>query len=173
PHHGIFFGKDARFGQQSCSVMGRRALASPGPVPSQSGSISGGTKIMAEEQGSAQLLERLRSEQRECWDRGEHVLAEMYLQQHATLRDSADSALELVYNEVLLREKCGETPHLEEYVQRFPQLAPGLKRLFEVHQVLESGPSLTGSTLEATSNGTMPIISAADLPDIAGYEIRR
>ena len=123
---------------------------------------------MAEERTSAQLLERLRNEQRKRWEGGERVLAETLLQHHVTLQANADCALELVYNEMLLREKFGDPPQLEEYVERFPQFAPGLKRLFEVHQVLESGGTLDGTPLEGT-----PGTSTADLPAVPGYEVLR
>src|SRR5260370_12823734 len=123
---------------------------------------------MAEERTPAQLVERLRSEQRQRWEGGERVLAETLLQQHAALQTDTDSALELVYNEMLLREKFGDPPQLEEYVERFPQLAPGLKRLFEVHQILESDHSLGGTSLEGT-----PGTSTASLPAVPGYEVLR
>jgi WD40 repeat protein/serine/threonine protein kinase len=131
---------------------------------------------MAEERVHARLIEALRAEQRRCWQDGTRVLAESYLQQHRTLRDDAEGALELVYNEVLLREQRGEAPRLEEYQQRFPQLAGQLEPLFEVHRALEGG-SLAELSPDQTmlqeflSGMTAP--GPSGLPAVPGYEIIR
>src|SRR5439155_8779979 len=73
-----------------------------------------------------------------------------------------------VYKEVLLREQGGESPQLAEYVQRFPQFAAGLERLFEVHEVLQSGRSLAGTSWDGVQDS-----SSVDLPEIPGYEVLR
>src|SRR5262245_18772831 len=65
----------------------------------------------------------LQDEQRARWQRGERVLVEQLLSQHPTVKVDAEGLLELVYNEVLLREQRGECPRHEEYVDRFPQLS--------------------------------------------------
>src|SRR5438128_3816145 len=93
---------------------------------------------MAQERTAADLVETLRSEQRYRWTAGDRVGAEMYLQQYPAFQADQDSALELVYHEVMLREERGETPQLGDYLQRFPQLAGQLAPLFEVHRALES-----------------------------------
>ncbi len=46
---------------------------------------------------------------------------EKYLERHPALRDDVTCALQLVYQEVLLREENGEARGLEEYLRRFPQ----------------------------------------------------
>jgi len=51
------------------------------------------------------------------------VPAEVYLQRHPELDDDPGAVLELISHEVLLREKAGERPTLEEYLQRFPHHA--------------------------------------------------
>jgi serine/threonine protein kinase len=88
-------------------------------------------------QHSGQLATLLRDDQRACWRRGERVAVEVYLDRHPAL--SADAQLDLIYNEVVLLQEAGETPHLEEYLRRFPQFAAQLKDQFEVDQALESG----------------------------------
>jgi hypothetical protein len=72
----------------------------------------------------ASVLSRLLDEQSRCWQQGEHVSVEGYLQRHPELRDNVPALLDLIYHEILLRERAGERPILEEYLQRFPAHAP-------------------------------------------------
>src|SRR5262249_4352851 len=44
--------------------------------------------------------------------------------------------LDLIYNEVVLREQAGETPALADYLPRFPNLEADLRLQFEVDQAL-------------------------------------
>jgi hypothetical protein len=82
------------------------------------------------------LVDSFRSDQRRRWQRGDRVPAEAYLQSEPDLRADADQALELVYGEFLLREELGDTPTLDEYVRRFPQLAVRLRQQVEFHRAL-------------------------------------
>src|SRR5438270_8698604 len=124
---------------------------------------------MASEPVPADLVEALRGDQRRRWQAGDRVPAETYLQDHPTLRADADGGLELVYNEVVLREERGEAPQVGEYLKRFPEFADRLTPLFEVHRALESGragddaPTWPGEGVTATSD--------LGLPDIDGYEL--
>src|SRR5262249_44706200 len=47
-----------------------------------------------------------------------------------------DGLLDLIYNEIVLREERGDKPQLEEYVRRFPQHAEQLRWQFSVHEGL-------------------------------------
>jgi serine/threonine protein kinase len=81
-----------------------------------------------------------------------------------------------VYNEILLREERGETPRLEEYLQRFPQFAAQLKPLFEVHRALESGSLLDPSRDRTMTQKTLPetqAVGPTKLPVLPGYEVLR
>jgi serine/threonine protein kinase/WD40 repeat protein len=131
---------------------------------------------MADEHTETQLLEALRSDQRHRWQDGDRIRAEAYVTQHPALQAKPEYALELVYNEVLLREQQGEAPHLDEYLKRFPQLAAQLKPLFEVHQALESGfagetPDIDSRTQELSPGAQ--IVAREGLPDVPGYEVLR
>jgi serine/threonine-protein kinase len=113
---------------------------------------------------AAGLLE----EHRERWRRGERVLVEAYLERHPGLRDDPDAVLELLYSEILLREEGGESPGLEEYLRRFPDLAAQLRDQFEVHQALESRRLFAdAATLSPRPSSAGP----ADHPSVPGYEI--
>jgi hypothetical protein len=95
----------------------------------------------------------LAGDQRARWDKGEPVRVEAYLKRHTGLREDTEALLDLVYNEIVLREEAGEAPQLGEYVQRFPALAGQLYLLFEVHQVIE-GSAAEKFDPEATTDWT-------------------
>jgi tRNA A-37 threonylcarbamoyl transferase component Bud32 len=88
---------------------------------------------------AARLVELLRADQRQRWQRGERVPAEAYLRDHTAVQSDEEAALDLIYSEFVLREDLGETPTFEEYFQRFPQYRPRLERQFRVHQALAWG----------------------------------
>src|SRR5262245_40648293 len=65
----------------------------------------------------------LLAQQRQDWRCGRRAPVEQYLAQSNGLRPSDDELLDLIYNEMMLREESGELPRLEEYLGRFPTLA--------------------------------------------------
>ena len=66
------------------------------------------------------LLALLRNDQRQRWQQGQRLLVETYLEQEPRLRQDDEAVLDLLYNEVLLREEQGDAPRAEEYARRFP-----------------------------------------------------
>jgi serine/threonine-protein kinase len=119
---------------------------------------------MGGEQTSVGLVESLRHRQWRSWQAGDRTTAETILQEHPELQSDADATLELIYNEILLREEAGEAPGLEEYQRRFPVLAGRLALLFEVHSAFEDG---------SLPEPREPTTCGASLPDVPGYEILR
>jgi predicted Ser/Thr protein kinase len=141
---------------------------------------------MAEERTPGQVVAALRDEQRRRWRAGKRVLAEAYLARHPAVRADAECALELVYQEVLLRAERGEAPQLEEYLRRFPEWAARLGPLFEVHQALGSGPLADGASATTVPPRPAPATGAdaatlppepapaevpGDLPQVPGYAL--
>jgi tetratricopeptide (TPR) repeat protein len=123
---------------------------------------------------SPDLVTWLRFDQRQRWQKGERIQVEAYLQERPTLRDAAEAVLDLVYNEIVLREERGETPQLEEYLRRFPQYANDLRLQFDVHRmIVDERVPLGESTAE--SRGLSPNghaeRSRRPPPVIDGYEI--
>jgi len=116
----------------------------------------------------------LRLDQRRRWQEGERVATEAYLERNPGLKSDPEAVLELIYNEILLREEAGTSPWLDEYVARFPQYANQLRIQFEVHQVLE-GSSLTSVNPIAGEDFTPSASDSEALPGegvaIPGYEI--
>jgi WD40 repeat protein/serine/threonine protein kinase len=92
-----------------------------------------------------------------------------------------DALLDLIYNEVLLREARGEKPQVEEYQRRFPDLATQIRDHFEVHQLLNADSLMdaSGRAPDALATAACPIqplskpppAGAAEVPAIPGYEI--
>src|SRR5262249_44991132 len=93
-------------------------------------------------------LEALLSDQSLRWGQGDRLPVEAYLERRPEARLDADQILDLVYHEILLRNRCDEAPQLQEYLERFPELGAELRALFEVHQVLS-----LKAELPSTSSG--------------------
>src|SRR5262249_14904012 len=79
-----------------------------------------------------ETLPGLLAEQRERWRRGERLPVEIYLQRPPGQPFADEQLLDLIYNEILLREEDGTRPQLDEYLGRFPQVASQLRLQFEV-----------------------------------------
>src|SRR5262249_32733321 len=79
----------------------------------------------------------------------------------------------LIYHEILLREQAGESPQLEEYLRRFPELAPELRLQFDLEEAIRSESSSQADEHPTVVVGhparRAPAVSPA--PVIPGYEI--
>jgi WD40 repeat protein/tRNA A-37 threonylcarbamoyl transferase component Bud32 len=87
----------------------------------------------------AEMLARLLGKQRQHWELGERVLVETLIERLRAAGESwldEDGVLDLIYNEIVLREERGDKPQLEEYLGRFPQHAEQLRWQFSVHEGL-------------------------------------
>jgi len=116
----------------------------------------------------------IRADQRKRWKEGEHVSAETYLNNFPSLKGNDPALLDLVYNEVLLREENGEKPDVEEYVQRFPHLEAQLRRQFDLHAMLKSRGDARADASSATTLDRGPSGGAAATsikPNVTGYDI--
>src|SRR5262249_44415067 len=84
-----------------------------------------------------------------------------------------------VYQEVVLREEASESPQPGEYLERFPQFADRLARLFEVHEALGSAALLPTGPLSTVRPGAVATRVAPargrggprPWPGVPGYEI--
>src|ERR1700722_11704618 len=74
--------------------------------------------------------------QRRRWQTGERVSVEEYLNEYPELGSHPDGLLDLLYNEVLLREELGDQPTSKEYISRFPAFEIELRDQFEVHEII-------------------------------------
>lgn len=94
--------------------------------------------------GPLELAALLRADQWKRWGRRERVAVEDYLR--LLPHSAADRALvlDLISGEVLLREGQGETPGLDEYTARFPDLGDDLKEQFLARAELGIGDLAPG-----------------------------
>ena len=117
-------------------------------------------------------IDRLKQEQRQRWRQGQPQAVEDYLRAYPSLSSQTESLLELIYNEVLLREQRGETPTLAEYSARFPLLAGELALQFQAHEALGPAGDATPSWDEGHPK-TLPMRDArpAATPELDGYEV--
>jgi tetratricopeptide (TPR) repeat protein len=118
-------------------------------------------------------LPALCADQRARWQRGEPVRVEDYVARHPELLADTEQLLDLIYQEVVLREEAGESPRLDEYLQRFGSLAESLRPIFEVHEaIVKLAPSATALLpnlqVEPPSPPSLP---KAALPALPGYNV--
>ncbi len=76
-------------------------------------------------------IDQLLEEQRASWENGDPMLVEAFLAMSSFPSDP-DAVTKLVLNEILLRNRCGEKPELEEYRLRFPELAREIEDYFRL-----------------------------------------
>src|SRR6516162_387895 len=84
----------------------------------------------------AEVAAVLRADQCHRWQSGEHILAETYLAQFPDVAAHAESALDLIYGEWLLRERGGEDVNLDDFLTRFPQHGTVLRMQVELHRAI-------------------------------------
>jgi serine/threonine protein kinase len=115
---------------------------------------------------SASSSDSLLDEQNRRWREGCRVCVEELLERCSSLSLDDECLLDLIYNEIRLRDDAGDTPTLAEYQRRFPQLGDALRVQFQVHKAMRPGQALAEiSTAEAADSG--PHV----LPTIPGFEV--
>jgi serine/threonine protein kinase len=117
------------------------------------------------------MLALLMAYQRRAWRRGERTLVEACLAQQPELSGDAQAMLDLIYQEMVLREESGESPQLEEYQRRFPELTDELKLQFELERVIEPEPTLIGREYPTIMGDSGPRAAQTRGPTLPGYEI--
>jgi WD40 repeat protein len=96
------------------------------------------------------------------WRQGDPVPVEEYRRRHPGLAD--DALLDLIWQEVVLRQERGESPGLGEYLERFPSLAEPLRVQFQLESLL----CTTGrfpSSLRVTPAGPVPELTPRSFGD--------
>jgi tetratricopeptide (TPR) repeat protein/predicted Ser/Thr protein kinase len=134
----------------------------------------------------AQVAAVLLVDQGQRWAAGKECLAERYVEKHPEILAEPDAALDLIYNEFLLREKKGEAPAVDAFLQRFPSQAPVLREQIELHLALVRHAAMDGTNvgqspgdgreppaqvLTVTQPGPTAIDRTATTPDIPGVGI--
>jgi WD40 repeat protein len=118
------------------------------------------------------LVARLLLDQRRRWLQGERVLVEAYLEQYPALDGNIEALLDLIHNEVILREGNGEIPQLAGYQARFPVLASQLAFQFELDQLIQSHHRQQSTPRDGSSLGkSSSLRGEREMPSVPGYEI--
>jgi WD40 repeat protein len=116
----------------------------------------------------AEVAAVLACDQWQRWHAGQRVPAEEYLRRRPDLAADADTALELIYGEFLVRQSLGEQPSPHEFLDRFPAFAAGLRDQFELFQALE----MRTVSLSGGWQGPVSSIAPSPIPtQVPGYEI--
>src|SRR4051812_33573242 len=101
----------------------------------------------------AALVRRLLAGQRARRPQGGGPRGEHHPEQAPALADHPDAQLDLIYQEMMLREQQGEVPTLDEYLARFPHLAEQLKVQFELEKALAPDSVLSTDCFPAPDPG--------------------
>jgi WD40 repeat protein/serine/threonine protein kinase len=98
---------------------------------------------------SNELTDQLLDEQSRCWARGELILVEALIARQPEVTGDLKAVLTLIYQEVVLRQRRGESPGLDEYLHRFPHLGDALRAQFEGHLLAAAlrAPTASGPTV--------------------------
>ena len=79
-----------------------------------------------------EMFESLLNDQRQRWQQGDRIRADAYLAKYPNLATDIVSLSNLVCSEIVLRQACGETPMLGDYIALFPQCAAELRKRFSL-----------------------------------------
>ena len=82
-----------------------------------------------------QNLDAILDRQKKAWLEGSRPAIDLLLRDSSLPNDS-EILLDLIYNEIFLREELGECPAPADYVQRYPHLQKELDVHFEIHHAL-------------------------------------
>src|SRR4051794_22516229 len=138
------------------------------------------------------LTGAIRKDQRARWQAGDVVWVESYLQEYPSLSERPDDVLELIYQELALRQEGGQGPQLAEYLTRFGQFERALRAMFASPRTLvvaslaeershcPSLSALTSRELAKDANLQKTVDSQSDAPadgqgrgSAPGFEIIR
>jgi eukaryotic-like serine/threonine-protein kinase len=122
-------------------------------------------------------LEAILDEQETRWNRGERPVVEDLIAKHPALRENADAAIDVIYQEFVIRRDCGEFPAPEDYIRRFPAWADGLVRQFAVDDALHPAHEPAANRVDRSPNAPASPSAPAGLMEpaltrsIDGYTI--
>jgi serine/threonine protein kinase/WD40 repeat protein len=123
----------------------------------------------------AELVLKLRREQRTGWEQGKPIAVEQILAQHPQIASDGESVLDLIYHEFLLREQFEAPPSLDDFSRRFPEHASVLQMQVAFHRavqspVSDSGRQASGDTLNGRPDPNGPPAGPLLLA-FPGYEV--
>ena len=105
------------------------------------------TSARSSSPSGSSLVDRLAEELGRAWRAGERPVVEDYLARYPELGDRPEAAIELIYEELCLRQEDGQEIDLADILRRFPQWRQQLRVVVECHHFLEArtaSPSFPG-----------------------------
>lgn len=84
------------------------------------------------------ILPRLLQEMADAWRAGDRPPAERFLDLYPHLWGEPDLAFDLIYEEICLRQECGQEIPRDQVLARFPQWQQQLDILLNCHKLLEA-----------------------------------
>jgi len=140
-------------------------------MPSQLAGWS--VRVQAQGLQRPELAAMARIDQQQRWGRREGVPVELYLEEFPELKGDASAVLDLICNEVLLREEAGETVRVEELSARFPDYEQQLGKQLELHrQLRRNAAEAPGDTIASVPVAEI-VGGFEEVPEVPGYEIFR
>ncbi|HLW64003.1 MAG TPA: FHA domain-containing serine/threonine-protein kinase [Gemmataceae bacterium] len=102
---------------------------------------------MPEKSSAADELTQVLADQKQRWAKCDYVIVEEYQIRHPQLLADSECLLDLIYNEICLREAAGDRVELAEYQRRFPELIEPLSLQWEVHQAIQTHADLAVTSI--------------------------
>jgi len=115
------------------------------------------------QQACAELERRLRA--------GEESTAEDLFSSHPALAADADTGLEIVYTEFVVREQLGQRPDPTLWTARFPQWRTDLEQLFQVHRAAAANSLDPSKTLPFPNGAALSLPPESTAQRFGNYEL--
>jgi serine/threonine-protein kinase len=127
----------------------------------------------AGELSPADLAAILRLDLQKRWQAGERVPAEDYLRGDLVGTSNAEVAVDVIYQEFVVRGELGEKPSVEEYQHRFPEIAVQIGRQIAFDRALAAGDTQNPTEALDTQRLTDTVKTPLSETDrqFSGYEL--
>jgi serine/threonine protein kinase len=112
------------------------------------------------------LVEMLLADRERRWRSGEQMTSEECLERFPGVREDAEAAVSLIYQEYCLRAESGRQPLASEFLARFPEHTDRLRVQFQFRQAILQ---VARKSLRRAPEGNRP----AQLRRVGPYELRR
>jgi tRNA A-37 threonylcarbamoyl transferase component Bud32 len=117
------------------------------------------------------MMDAALDQQKRAWISGRRPSVNDFLSD-SSLPSEPDVLLDLIYNEIVVREELGEEPSIDEYIERYPHLNDDLRLHFEVHRAVQQDLLLNTQRLsEEESVPDLKSITAEIGPELKNYQI--
>jgi hypothetical protein len=113
---------------------------------------------------AAELTDVLCTDQRERWLNGQRPAAEAYFELHGSFHRGSALPIDLIFGEFLARRELGESVTLDEYCQRFPELAEQLRLHVRLYEALGDMVPATDDTTTGPGADPSTVSHGAQTP---------